>query len=271
MLVAAPLLLAESRAERAPRSYDVTGALAVTGGLVLLIGAVVQLPHAADSPLTVTLLAVAGAGLLAWFARHERRTGEPLVDLAALSGRSSVWGNLTLLLLMSVAWGTGLTLSGFGQRVLGFTPVEFGVATSAMTVMTLVGSWAAQRAVPRYGVGAVGAAAGLLMVAASALLALGATRDATYVRDLLPGLLVLGLGIGGGPVAAIGAALSAVPPEHSGAASGLNTAAFQVGGAVGTAVVGTVLVAGGYRSAFVACGLLAASACLCASRLWRRP
>ncbi len=115
------------------------------------------------------------------------------------------------------------------------------------------------------------------------LLLAGVPVDGGFVRDLLPGLLLFGPGLGACAVAGAIAALTGVGERESGVASGINTAAFQVGGAFGVAVVTSVAVSStsvgeplealtaGYRAAFTACVVLAAAGLACALALLRGP
>jgi hypothetical protein len=152
--------------------------------------------------------------------------------------------------------------------VLGWSPLRFGAGTIAMTATTMVGSYAAQRLVTRVGAGAVTAGAMLLVGAGTVLLA-RAPVHGTYAGDILPGLLVFGPGLGGACVAASVAALGGVAEREAGLASATNTAAFQVGGAFGAAIVTTVAasravgpdrlaaLAAGYRAGFATCAVFA--------------
>ncbi len=105
------------------------------------------------------------AVLLAIFARVESRSAAPLVPLRVLRSRTLVGGNLATLLFGMAAWGMSLTVAEYAQRVLGYSPLQFGAGTVAMTAMTVVGSYAAQRLVSSVGAGAVAAGAMALVVA----------------------------------------------------------------------------------------------------------
>ena len=145
----------------------------------------------------------------------------------------------------------------YGQGVLGMTPLEYGLGTTVFTVGAVVGSFAAQRLVPRVGVGVV-AAAGAALLGVGALLLTAPSEDGSYVADLLPGFAVFGPGLGAATVAASIAAVGSVPEEHSGVASGTNTAAFQLGGALGSAIVTTIVVSSGLGAGFGAGAVYAA-------------
>jgi EmrB/QacA subfamily drug resistance transporter len=249
LLGLSPLLLRESRGEGTARRYDLAGAAAVTAALVLLVYAVVEAPDAGwASGQTLGLLAACGA-LVAVFGVVETRSVAPLLPLRIFRSRALVGGNLVLLALGMTAWGMSVTVSLYAQRVLGCSAVEFGLGTAAMTVGAVVGSTVGQGIVTRVGFRSV-AAVGLLLTAAGSLLLTGVSVDGSYFGDIFLGLLIFGPGLGATYVAASVASLAGVADRESGLASALNTAAFQIGGALGTAVVTSVAVseAGGLDS-----------------------
>lgn len=182
--------------------------------------------------------------------------------------RLFVGGCLTIALITMIAWGTGFTVSEYAQSVLGYSPLRFGLATTALTVMTIVGAYTAQAAVTKFGTRVV-AAASMVLMGSGAFLFSQVSVHGSYVKDLFPGLLILGLGIGGGPVAAITAAMSSIKEHEAGVASGINTAFFQIGAALGTAIVAGVIISeagqstrptvltGGIQAGFTACVALA--------------
>ncbi|MGP4006885.1 MFS transporter [Streptomyces sp. 4N124] len=275
LLLLSPVLLRESRAEERARSYDPVGALTVTAALVACVYALVEAPRAGWlSAQTIGLLVLAAA-LALLFLRVETRSTAPLVPLRLLRSASVSGGNLVVFLLGSSAFGMSYTLSQYGQGVLGLSPLRFGLYNVVMPVGAVVGSYAGQALVTRVGARPV-AVGGLALVGAGSLLLAGVPVDGGFVRDLLPGLLLFGPGLGACAVAGSIAALTGVRERESGVASGINTAAFQIGGAFGVAVVTSVAVSytgpvAGYRAAFTACVVLAAAGLACALVLLRRP
>ncbi len=272
MLVGAATLLRESRVDAGRRRYDPLGAVLVTGAFVLLIHAVTTAAQAGWTGLATVAPLAGSVVLFAAFAVVEHRSSAPLVPLRIFRGRPLVTGNLTILLFGVCAWGMGVPLSLYAQQVLGYSPLQFGLATAAMTVLTLVGSFAAQALVARVGVRLIGAV-GIALMGVGALLLARVPVDGSYAADILPGLLPFGLGLGAGTVAGSIAALTGVEERLAGVASGTNTAAFQIGGAVGAAVVTTVAAAAsasvsttadlaaltaGYQASFVAVTVCAA-------------
>jgi EmrB/QacA subfamily drug resistance transporter len=269
LLALSPVLLRESRDPRRERAYDVAGAFTITAALVLLVYAVVEAPDTGwGDPRTLGPLAVS-AILVAVFARIERRSPAPLVPLRIFGSRNLVGGNLVLGVLGMVAFGMSLIVSLYAQQVLGYSAVEFGLGTAVMTVGAVLGSTAGQAIVTRVGFRAV-AAVGLVLTAVGCVLLTRVSADGSYLGDIFPGLLVFGPGLGATYVAASVATLAGVAEPEAGLASALNNAAFQIGGAFGTAVVTTVAVSNvdvpaslaaltdGFQSAFAAAALFPA-------------
>ncbi|OLF17869.1 MFS transporter [Actinophytocola xanthii] len=234
-----PLLLRESRAEGDRRGLDPVGAVTITAALVAAVLAVVEAPRAGWTATTTLGLLAAAVALLAVFVVVERRAPAPLVPLHVFRARGMVGGNLVMLLLGASAFGVALGASLYGQQVLGYSAVAFGLGFLPMTLVNIGGSALAQSVVGRVGVRAV-AVGGLVLVGVGALLLTGVSERGTYWGDLFLALVVFGPGLGACFVASSIAALSTVPPRESGLASGINTAAFQIGGALGVAVVTSV-------------------------------
>jgi EmrB/QacA subfamily drug resistance transporter len=288
-LALSPALLRESRATVARRSYDPAGALTITGALVLLVYAVVEAPDVGwGSPRTILLLA-GSAVLVAAFALIESRHPAPLVPLRLLRSRTLVGANLVMLLFSTVAFGMPFILTLYAQQVLGYSALKFGVTSVVMPVGAAVGSFVGQAAVLRVGFRPV-AATGMALMALGSLLLTQPSVDGSYLGDIFFGLLVFGPGIGLAFVTATVAALAGVPERESGLASGLSNTAFQIGAAIGVAIVSTVavsrsedfaeanpganpllVVTEGFQSAFVACVVLAGIGLALALLLLGRP
>ncbi|WP_067451347.1 MFS transporter [Actinomadura macra] len=237
LLVLGPLLLSESRGRA--RAYDPAGALTVTVAVSAAVYAVVRAPEVgwgSTSTMAVFGGAVLAGALFVWI---ESRSAAPLVPLRVFRSRPVVGGNLVMLLTAMAAFGTSFTVSRYAQGLLRYTPLEFGLATAVLPVMAVAGSYAAQAAIGRVGTRPV-AVAGMGFMGAGCLALGRVTTGSGYVLGLLPGLLVFGFGLGACGVAAAVTALAGATERDSGLASGLNTAAFQLGGALGVAVASTV-------------------------------
>jgi MFS family permease len=242
LLALVPRLLRESRDRAAPGSLDPAGAMALTGALVLLIYAVVQAPGRGWASAQTLALLGAAAVLAAVLVVVEGRAAAPLFPPRLLRLRSLTGGTLVMLLAGTAAWGMSVGTSLYAQDVLGLTPFEFGLGTVAMAAGTVAGSRAAMVLAPRVGLVAV-AVVSMGLLATGGLLLCGVSAGGSYRGDLLPGFVVFGPGLGAGTVAATIAGLSGVREEEAGVASGTTTAAFQIGGALGSAIVTSVVVA----------------------------
>ena len=270
-----PVLLRESRDQARARRFDVAGALTISSALVALVYGVVEAPTTGwGDPQTLGLLALSAA-LMALFAWIESRSPAPLAPLRVFRSRELVGGNLVLVALGMAAFGMPFTLTQYAQEVLHYSPLEFGLASVVMPVMAAVGSIAGQSLATKGHLRAI--AAGGLALTALGCLSLSQVRvDGSYLGDIFFGLLLFGPGLGAAYVAASIASLAGVAESDAGLASGLNNSSFQIGGAIGVAIVSTVAVSqaqgadplsamtNGFQSAFAtaivfgAAGLVAA-------------
>jgi EmrB/QacA subfamily drug resistance transporter len=235
-----PVLLGESRTRRG-RGFDVAGAVTVTAALVALVYAVVEAPQVGwGDGQTLTLFALAAA-LIALFVRIEARSAAPLAPLRLFRSRALVGGNLTLFLLGTLAFGMPFILTQYGQQVLGWSPVEFGLASVVMPITAAIGSAVGQGLATRGGVRWL-VAASMTLMGLGCLLLTQVSVGGSYTGDVLFALLIFGPGLGAAYVAGSIVSLAGVAETEAGLASGLNNAAFQIGGAVGVAIVSTVAV-----------------------------
>jgi EmrB/QacA subfamily drug resistance transporter len=284
-----PVLLPESRATIARRSYDPAGALTITGALVLLVYGLVEAPDAGWGSLQTILLFIGAAALLAIFAAIESRHPAPLVPLRILRSRTLVGANAVMLLFATVGFGMPFILTLYAQQVLGYSALEFGVSFVVVPVGAAAGMMVSQAAVLKFGFRPV-AATGMALLGAGSLLLTQVSVGGSYFGGLFLGFVVFGAGIGPAFVTASIAALADVPEREAGLASGLSNTAFQLGGALGVAIVSTVAVSRsedflaansganplavlteGFQSALVACVVLAGIGVALALRLLGRP
>ena len=288
-LALCPVLLRESRGTTAVRSYDPAGALTVTGALVLIVYAVVESPDAGWGSLQTILLFAGAAALLAIFAVIESRHRAPLMPLRLLRSRTLVGANAVMLLFGTLGSGMTFILTQYAQQVLGYSALEFGASFVITPVAAAAGMVVAQAAVAKLGFRPV-AATGMALLGAGSLLLTQASVGGSYFGDVFLGILLFGLGIGPVFATATIAALHGVAERESGVASGLSNTAFQLGGALGVAIVSTVAVSRsedflaandganplvvlteGFQSGFVACVVLAGIGVALALLLLGRP
>jgi EmrB/QacA subfamily drug resistance transporter len=267
-LLLCPILLRESRGFAAPRSYDPVGAVTVTGALLMLVYALVEAPEVGWGDAQTILLLAASAALLALFTAIEARAKAPLAPLRIFRSRTLVGANTAMLLFGTVGFGMPFIVTLYAQQVLGYSPLKFGLAFVVTPVAAAIGMLVGQGAVLRVGFRPV-AAAGMTLLAAGSILLTQVPVQGSYFGDVLPGLLVFGLGIGPAFVTASIAALAGVAESEAGLASGLSNTAFQIGTAFGVAIVSTVAISWadggssllalteGFQAAFWACVALA--------------
>jgi EmrB/QacA subfamily drug resistance transporter len=264
-----PVLLRETRGVARQRRFDAAGAVTVTAALVALVYAVVEAPRAGwISGQTLGLMALA-ATLTALFIRIESRSAAPLAPLRVFRSRPLVGGNLVLFALGTMGFGVPFILTQYAQEVLGWSPIHFGLASLAMPATAVLGTATAQAVATTGGVRRVAVVA-MALTGLGSLLLTQVSVDGSYLDDLFFALLLLGPGIGAAYVAGSIASLTGVAEAEAGLASGLNNASFQIGGAVGVAILSTVAVSGahgsdpllaltnGCRSAFAAAAVVAA-------------
>ncbi|WP_049558314.1 MFS transporter [Nonomuraea sp. SBT364] len=242
VLVIGPRLLRETPIRAGRRSFDPFGAITVTGALVLLVFAVAEAPVVGwGSGRTLGLLGAA-AVLFAVFLLVERSAKAPLVPLRIFRRRALVGGNIMTLLVSMATYGGALMMSVYAQQVLGYSAILFGLSTAIYAAMSIVGSNLAGPLTTRFGYRKV-AVFGAALLTAGAYLLSRVTADGNYWTDLLPAMVVFGVGIGTTVVASAIAALSDVSADESGLASGINNSVFQIGAAFGIALCTTVSVA----------------------------
>jgi EmrB/QacA subfamily drug resistance transporter len=276
-----PVLLRESRAPAARRSYDPAGAFTITGALVLLVYALVEAPDVGWGSLQTIVLFAGSAVLVAAFALIESRHPAPLLPLRMLRSRTLVGANAVMLLFAAVGFGMPFIVTLYAQQVLGYSALEFGVSFVVTPIAAAVGMIVAQAAVEKVGFRPV-AATGMALLGAGSLLLTQVPVGGSYWGDLFPGLLVCGLAVGPAFATATIAGLAGVAEHESGVASGISNTAFQLGGALGVAIVSTVAASStdgsspaalteGFQAALVGCVILAAIGVVLALVLLGRP
>jgi EmrB/QacA subfamily drug resistance transporter len=240
-LALCPVLLRESRASAARRSYDPLGALSITAALVLLVYGVVEAPDVGWSDPRTILCLSGSAALLAAFVLIESRHPAPLVPLRIFRSRTLVGANAVMLVFGALPYGFGFILTLYAQQVLGYSAVRFGLTSLVFPAMAAAGSILGQAIVLRVGFRPV-AAVGMALMGGGSLLLTRASVGGSYFGDIFFGLLVFGPGVGLAFVTASIAALAGVDEREAGLASGLSNTAFQIGAALGVAVVSTVAI-----------------------------
>jgi EmrB/QacA subfamily drug resistance transporter len=237
-LVLAPILLSESRDARV-KSFDAPGAVLVTGGLVVLVYAITQANGYGWASATTIGLFTAALALLAGFVGWEARAGDPLLPFSFFRLRTVVGANIVGLIMGTAMFAMFLMLTLYMQQVLHYSAMKTGVGYLAVAATAIFWSGLAAQLVNRVGVKPV-LVAGMAFLSAGLLYFTQVSVDGTYVGDLLPGFLLISVGLGFSFVPISIAALAGVPPSQAGLASGLMNTSQQIGGALGIAVLSAI-------------------------------
>jgi EmrB/QacA subfamily drug resistance transporter len=236
-----PWLLDESRVDVGHRHFDLTGAVTVTSGVMLLVYAMTR--AAEDGWLTLETLGFLAASvvLIGSFLVVELRTRVPLLPLRIFRLRSLAVANATAVLVAAVAFSEFFLLTLYLQQVLDFSPIETGLAFLPITLTIIVVSNVAQTLVTRIGVRPV-LTTGLLLAAVALAYFVRLPADGHYLNDVLPALVLSGIGLALCFVPMTIAGLTGVESSDAGVASGLINTSRQIGGAVGLAAVSTIAI-----------------------------
>jgi len=232
-------LVPESRDEQAQRSYDVGGAVTVTGGLMALVYAIVKAETAGWTSSTTIAFFVLSAILLAAFLVIELRHPAPLVRLSIFRIRSLSTANIVMLLVASGMFAMFFFNTLYIQRVLGYGPLEAGLAFLPFTAGIMVSAGVASKLATTVGVRIVAAVGMVLTVIGMGLLT-QLPVDGTYVADVLPSIVVSSLGMGAVFMPLTLVATTGLRDEDQGLASGLFNTSQQIGGALGLAILSTL-------------------------------
>jgi EmrB/QacA subfamily drug resistance transporter len=237
-LVLTPFLIGESR-DATAESYDVPGAVLVTGGLVTLVYAITQAnSYGWGSIETIGLFTAAGV-ILAAFLGWEARAKDPLMPFSIFRLRTLVGANVAGLILGTAMFGMFLMLTLYMQQVLGYSPMETGVAYLAVAGTAIIWSGVAAQLVNRVGVKPV-LVVGMTALTAGLVYFTQVSVGGSYFTDLLPGFLLIAVGLGFSFVPISIAALAGVQPAEAGLASGLINTSQQIGGALGIAALSSI-------------------------------
>jgi len=229
------------RSQRVPSvRLDWPGLLTVVAGLVAVVYGFSEADTAGwSSPVTVGLL-VAGAVLLAVFLAVERTAANPLLPLRVLADRNRGAANLAVLVSGIGMFGVFLFLTYYIQLDLGFSPVLSGVAFLPMiAVLVATSAVVAARLLTRVGPRWL-VAAGMALAAGGLVLFAQLGVRSTYGAGVVPGLVVIGAGLGLVFGAAMNVATAGTGGEDAGVASALPNIGQQVGGSIGTALLNTL-------------------------------
>ena len=236
-VLAIPRILSESRADAETRTYDVAGAVTATVGLVLLVYAMVSASdYGWGSTRTIGCFVAAGVLLSLFLLIEARLAAEPLVPLGVFRNRTLSGANLVMLLVGLGLFGLFFFLSLYTQQVLGYSALRAGAAYLPLTAAIIVSSGIASFLLGRVGVKQL-IVVGLVVGAAGLFLFSRISVEGSYLGEILPAMVVMGIGMGFVFVPGTTAAVGGVEPAIAGLASALVNTAQQIGGALGLAIL----------------------------------
>jgi EmrB/QacA subfamily drug resistance transporter len=225
---------------RTPGHVDVVGAGLCALGLGGPVFALIEAPQHGWASALVAVPLVLGVALLIAFVAWEQRSPAPMLPLQLFKARNFTVGNLTTLTLYAGLGVATFFLVLFIQQVGGYTPVEAGLSLLPITVIIFALARRFGALADRFGphlfmgIGPIVAGLGLLVLSRT-----GANAD--YVTEILPGVVIFGLGLSATVAPLTATVLNAVAPGHSGVASGVNNAVSRVAGLIAIAALGAVV------------------------------
>ena len=234
------VLVPAARGQAAEGRLDVAGAISVTAALMLAVYAIVNGNGTGWTSAQTLGLLGAAVVLLAVFVAIEARVRAPLVPLGIFRLRNLTTANGIGILSAAAMFAAFFFSTLYLQLVLGYSPLQVGLAFLPQSlIMAACSLGLSARLVMRFGIKPP-MITGLLLMTLALLLFARAPVDGSFVTDLLPSMILLGLGAGIGFNPIFLAAMSDVPQEESGLASGVVNTAFMMGGALGLAVLASL-------------------------------
>jgi MFS family permease len=245
-IIAAIVLLSRKLVDPLPpdptRPFDTVGAILSALGMLFVVLGILQ---AGSNGLLMTIFLALGAALLLWFflwIRSLERAGkEPLLSTGLFRNRTSNLGLVTQNIQWLVLLGTSFVVSVYLQTVRGYNAIQTGVIFTAATVGILVSSLGAERFAGRRTQKSL-ILAGFITTIVGIGLLIGLVSASDSVLAFVPGLLLIGLGVGVMLTPSVNLVQSAFPEDQQGEISGLSRSVSNLGSSLGTAIAGTILV-----------------------------
>ena len=282
--IAARRVVEEGRLDvQGRRTFDLAGAITVTAGLVLLCYGIVRTDVKGWGSAETLGAMAAGLALIGVFLGIEGRLSKrPLMPLDIWRSRTLAGANLVVFFLGASIFAMWYFVSLYLQFVLGYSPIEAGLAFLPMTIAIIVGSTLAGRSAVRIGAGRL-LTFGMALAAIGMLLFARVAVDGSYLSDVIAPAIIVAVGLGLSFVPVTISAVAGVEPRQAGLASGLVNTSRQVGGSLGLAILATLatsrahevgtgpdaLVAGFHRAFEVGAAFAAMGAVAAGTLLWR--
>ena len=221
------------------RGLDLAGAALATVSLAAIVYGITQAHSAGWTSVQTHLCGLGGLAGLAAFAAYELRIDTPLLRVERIADRAVGGGLVLMLAAAGSIFGVFLLCSLYLQNVLGMGPLATGLAFIPLALSAGIGAHGAGHLVARHGVR--GPLAAAFAVAAAGMLLLSRVDESgRYLGDVLPGMLIAGLGLGVAVVSVSMAILTGARDDEAGMISGLNSTGHEIGGTLGIAVFSTI-------------------------------
>ncbi len=262
--------------------FDTGGAVLATGAMLLAIYALIRAPEVGWNASRTILELLGVVVLLALFVANERRHPDPLVPLSIFRIKGLAAADVTQIIAMAGFYSMFFFITLYMQSILHFSPSKAGLAYLPVTVCVALSAAICSKLFARVGTRPI-MVGGALIAAGGVLWLSRIPVGGSYVSDLLPGLVIMSLGLGAVFVGVQTAANAGVPPDKAGLAASLVNASFQLGAALGLAIFSAIAtsrtnhllashvalapaVTSGFRVALVASSVFLAAAALLALR-----
>lgn len=220
--------------------FDSRGALLGTAGMLLLVYAIVEAPNVGWGA-TRTIVELAGAALILFaFVVNELRSRNPLFPFSILRIKGLAAADATQLISLAGFYSTFFFVTLYMQNVLGYSPTKAGLAYIPITIGVAAAAGISSQLFARTGTRPV-IVAGALLGAGGIYYLSRIPVHGSYLSDLLPGLLIMAIGLGAVFVGVITAANAGVPPDKAGLAASLIGASQQLGAALGLAIISAIV------------------------------
>jgi EmrB/QacA subfamily drug resistance transporter len=239
VLLLTPRIVPESRRDDTGRRYDALGAVLVSAGLALFVYAISRAPNVGWGSARTILLLILSIALLVGFLVNERRVKDPLMPFHIFRVRTVAGANAVGALLGAVIFANFFLLTLYVQDILGYSALKTGLTFLATAGTAVLAAGVAQALTTKFGAKPI-IIIGLTLLTAAMVWYSQIPEHGSYATDLLPGYLMVGVGIAFAFVPVSIAALAGVSEREAGLASGLINTSQQIGGAIGTAVASTV-------------------------------
>jgi MFS transporter, DHA2 family, multidrug resistance protein len=237
-LIAGRYLLPMSRDPAAPR-LDPIGALLSVTGLVALLWSIIEAPTKGWSNSTVIGGFFVGAALVSGFVSWELHTDHPMLDVRFFQNRRFSAANAGITMVYFAMFGSMFLVTQYLQTVLGYSPLEAGLRMLPAAAVMLITAPLAPRLVERIGTKLV--VGGGLLVAAVGLVAMSRVPVANGYGHLLVAMTLMTMGMGLVMAPATESIMGSLPPSKAGVGSAMNDTTRQMGGALGVAIIGSIL------------------------------